>query len=109
LFIESFHKLENATFFLQLHNLFTSLCAIIILTEAGNKNGCTPILIILVIVSDALLVWIVDRTKCHVKDASIAISTVSLSLISQTIIISGSCLRAVLNQYAKVYQISGFT
>ena len=38
-----------------------------------------------------------------------AISTVSLSLISHTIIISGSCLRAVLNQYANVYHISGFT
>jgi hypothetical protein len=78
-------------------------------TAAGIRNGCTSILIILVIVSAAEFVWIVDRTKCHVKAASIAISTVSLSLISHTIIISGSCLKAVLNQYANVYQISGFT
>jgi hypothetical protein len=63
----------------------------------------------LVIVSDALFVCIVEKTKCHVSDASIAISTVSLSLISQTIIISGSCLREVLSQYAKVYHIRGFT
>jgi hypothetical protein len=62
-----------------------------------------------VIVSAAEFVWIVDKTKCHVKLASMAMSTVSLSLISHTIIISGSCLRAVLNPYAKLYHISGFT
>jgi len=59
-------------------------------------------------VSDALFVWIVDKTRCHVSEASIAISTVSLSLISQTIIISGSCLKAVLNPFAKLYHITGF-
>ncbi|MBT3728617.1 hypothetical protein HOG27_00640, partial [bacterium] len=99
----------NEISFLQVHNLFTSLCAIITLNDAGIKNGCTHIFNTLVIVSDALFVWIVDKTKCHVKDASMAISTVSLSLISHTIIISGSCLSAVLNQYANVYHISGFT
>jgi hypothetical protein len=92
-----------------LQSLLISLCAIIAFTDAGIKNGCTSILIILVIVSAAEFVWIVDNTKCHVKDASIAISTVSLSLISPTMIISGSCLNAVLSQYANVYHISGFT
>jgi hypothetical protein len=75
------------------------------LKEAGIKNGFTHICITLVKVSEALLVWIVDNTKCHVNEASIAISMVSLSLISHTIIISGSCLRAVLNHEANVYQI----
>jgi hypothetical protein len=95
--------------FLQLQSFFTNLCAIMAFTEAGIKNGCTHILSILVMVSDALFVWIVDKTKCPVKDASIAISTVSLSLISHTIMISGSCLSAVLSPFANVYHIPGFT
>ena len=81
---------DKDIFSLQSHSFFTSLCAITILNDAGIRNGCTPILRTLVIVSDALLVCIVDSTRCHVKDASIAISTVSLSLISHTMMISGS-------------------
>jgi len=81
----------------------------IILTAAGIKNSLTHIFNIRVIVSLDELVCIVENTKCHVKLASIAMSIVSLSLISQTIIISGSCLNAVLSHLAKVYQISGLT
>jgi hypothetical protein len=88
--------------FLQEHNFFTSLWAIITLNDAGIKKGFTHIFITLVMVSAAELVCIVDKTRCHVSEASIAISTVSLSLISHTIMISGSCLSAVLSQYAKV-------
>lgn len=74
-----------------------------ILNEAGIKNGCIHIWITLVKVSAAEFVCIVDNTKCHVNEASIAISIVSWFLISQTIIISGLLsFRAVLNQYAKV-------
>ena len=57
----------------------------------------------------AELVWIVDNTKCHVSADSTARLAVSLSLISHTIIISGSCLRSVLSQLANVYHTSGFT
>jgi len=49
----------------------------------------------------------VERTKCQVKAASTASVAVSVSLISQTIIISGSCLTNDLSQVAKVYQIEG--
>jgi hypothetical protein len=56
----------------------------------------------LVIVSEAEFVCIVENTKCHVMAASIAVSNVSSSLISHTIIISGSCLNAALNQEANV-------
>jgi len=45
---------------------------------------------------------------CQVIDASIASFAVSSSLISQTIIISGSCLNSDLNQFAKEKLISGF-
>jgi len=57
----------------------------------------------------AEFVCIVDTTKCQVKAASTASTAVSLSLISQTIIISGSCLTSDLNQEENVYHISGFT
>lgn len=78
-------------------SLRISLWAITMLNDAGIRNGCTPMLTTLVIVSDAEFVWIVDNTRCHVKDASMAMSTVSLSRISHTMMISGSCLRAVLS------------
>ncbi|NCO31880.1 hypothetical protein GW891_03675 [bacterium] len=40
----------------------------------------------------------VDKTRCHVRLACVAVSRVSISLISHTIIISGSCLKIALNQ-----------
>jgi hypothetical protein len=57
----------------------------------------------------AEFVWIVDKTKCPVNAASTASVAVSLSLISHTIIISGSCLTNDLSHVAKVNHISGFT
>jgi hypothetical protein len=60
-------------------------------------------------VAVAEFVCIVERTKCHVNAASIAREAVSLSLISHTIIISGSCLTRLLSHVEKVYHISGFT
>ena len=50
----------------------------------------------------ALLVWTVDNTRWPVKLACIAISAVSLSLISPTITMSGSCLIIALKPFAKV-------
>ena len=55
------------------------------------------------------LVCSVDKTKCPVRAALIASEAVSLSLISPTIIISGSCLTNDLNPMEKVNPISGFT
>gem|GEM_PF-629116 len=55
------------------------------------------------------MAWIVPNTKCHVKAASIANLAVSLSLISHTSIISGSCLKRVLRPLEKSYHISLLT
>ncbi|MBT3726376.1 hypothetical protein HOG21_01370 [bacterium] len=55
------------------------------------------------------MVCIVDKTKCHVNAASTASVAVSISLISHTIMISGSCLTRLLNHVENVYPISGFT
>ncbi|MDF1682980.1 MAG: hypothetical protein P1U46_04700 [Patescibacteria group bacterium] len=54
------------------------------------------------------MVCIVEKTICHVILASTASFAVSSSLISQTIIISGSCLRRLLSHLAKVKSIAGF-
>ncbi|MBT3728688.1 hypothetical protein HOF65_05710 [bacterium] len=51
----------------------------------------------------------VEKTICHVIDASIASLAVSSSLISQTIITSGSCLSKLLSHLAKVNLIAGLT
>jgi hypothetical protein len=72
------------------------------------KNGSIHMFISLWTVAAALFVWIVDKTKCQVNAASILKTAVSLSLISHTIIMSGSCLTILLSQFANVYQISGF-
>jgi hypothetical protein len=60
-------------------------------------------------VAVALFVCIVDKTKCQVNAASTAKTAVSLSLISHTIIISGSCLTNDLSHVENVNQISGLT
>jgi len=55
----------------------------------------------LCIVCTAEFVCKVEKTICQVILASTASFAVSSSLISQTIIISGSCLRSDLSQFAK--------
>ena len=60
----------------------------------------------LVMVLGASLVCNVLKTKCPVNAAFNPISTVSLSLISPTRIISGSCLKKDLRAEAKVNPIS---
>ncbi|MDP2395382.1 MAG: hypothetical protein Q8S84_07660 [bacterium] len=54
------------------------------------------------------MVCIVEKTICHVIDASTANFAVSSSLISHTIIISGSCLSILLSHLANVKLIAGF-
>jgi len=58
-------------------------------------------------VCTAEFVCSVENTICHVIEASTASLAVSSSLISQTIIISGSCLNKLLNHFAKVKSIAG--
>ena len=57
----------------------------------------------------ASLVCRVERTRCPVRAACTAFSAVSLSLISPTMIMSGSCRRMVLNELAKVTPMAGWT
>jgi len=82
--------------------LFASLWLIIIFIAEERRNGSTHILINLWTVPGAELVWIVDTTKCPVRAASTARVAVSSSLISPTIIISGSCLTSDLSQAENV-------
>jgi hypothetical protein len=86
--------------------LRTSLCAITRLNVPAIWYAFAHRFIIRVIVSAALLVWIVENTKCHVIAASIADSNVSRSRISHTISISGSCLSELRSHCAKVNPIS---
>ena len=57
----------------------------------------------------ALLVCRVERTKWPVKEALIAKESVSLSRISPTIIMSGSCLTSARKPVAKEKPIFGLT
>ena len=63
----------------------------------------------LVIELGASFVWSVLNTKCPVREAFRAMSTVALSLISPTNITSGSCLRKDLNADSKVKFIASLT
>jgi len=102
-------SLRGCSFLQSLQSLFQSLWDITIFIADASRNGSTHIFMSLCTVQAAELVWIVDKTKCHVNAASTASVAVSLSLISHTIIISGSCLTRLLKPEEKVYQISGFT
>gem|GEM_PF-1604805 len=86
--------------------VLTSLCAITRLKVPAIMYGFAQRLKTLVSVSAAEFVCIVENTKCQVIAASIAVSSVSKSRISQTIMISGSCLIAPLSPDAKVNPIS---
>ena len=84
----SFEKSTNAE---QLEQTFlTKRCAITKLNVPASIYGFAHKFKTLVIVSAEEFVWIVENTKCQVMAASIAISNVSLSRISQTMMISGS-------------------
>ena len=90
------------------HNFLANLCEITILNEEVISRGSTHKLINLCIVCVAEFVWIVEKTICPVIEASTASLAVSSSLISHTIIISGSCLNKLLSHLAKVKLIVGF-
>ncbi len=76
---------------------------------SAKLKGSIPISIRRTTVSAALLVCSVLKTRCPVKDASTPIEAVSWSLISPTIITSGSALRNARMALAKSSSIFGFT
>ena len=73
-----------------LQTLLPRRCAITRLNVPATIYGNAHKLKTRVIVSADELVWIVEKTKCQVIAASIAMISVSLSRISHTMIISGS-------------------
>src|SRR5438445_10997496 len=66
-------------------------CASTPITDELIRNGSTPMSTRRVAALGASLVWMVDRTRWPVSEAWIAISAVSLSRISPTMMMSGSC------------------
>ena len=79
------------------------------ITVEAIKNGSTPISKRRGRVVAASLVWSVDNNKCPVNAALTAIPAVSLSRISPTIIISGSCRSIERKPSAKVRPVWLFT
>jgi hypothetical protein len=71
------------------------------------RRGSTHRFVSLCIVCTALFVWRVEKTICPVIDASTASFAVSSSLISPTIMISGSCLNKDLSHVAKEKFMAG--
>ena len=67
-----------------------SRCAVITFRAAATLNGSNPMSIIRVMVEGASLVWRVERTRCPVRAALMAIPPVSRSRISPTMMMFGS-------------------
>ena len=88
------------------HNLRANFWETIPVKALDNKYLSTSISKSLSIVFKESLVCIVDKTKCPVIDARTAILAVSVSRISPTIIILGSCLKIDLKAVAKSSPIS---
>jgi hypothetical protein len=86
--------------------LRTNLCAIIAIKELDKEVFEIHKLLSLNIEFTALVVCNVVNNKCHVSDISTAFEADSESLISQTIMISGSCLK--INFKASLYCKSFF-
>jgi len=72
-------------------------------------NGSTPMSTSRVMVSEALLVWTVDSTRCPVSDDRMAISAVCRSRISPTMMMLGSCLKKAFRAAVKVVPPSSCT
>ena len=79
------------------------------MTLERRRNGSTPMSIVRVMAPAASFVWIVESTRWPVSDALIAISSVSLSRISPTMTMSGSCRRKARSALANVSPILGCT
>jgi len=79
------------------------------MTEEETRNGSTPMSMRRVIAPAASFVWRVEKTRWPVSEAWMAISAVSRSRISPTMITSGSCRSIWRRPLAKVRLIFGFT
>src|SRR3989338_1155739 len=90
------------------HILRTNLWLITASTVAAIRYGLMPISIKRVTVVGASFVCNVLKTKCPVNEDCIAILAVSSSLISPTRMMSGSCLKIDLRQFAKFTPIDEF-
>ena len=84
------------------HSLRASRCAVIRITDEATLNGATPMFSRRVSVVGASLVCSVDSTRWPVCAALIAMSAVSRSRISPTMMMSGSCRRNARSAAAKV-------
>src|SRR5439155_395259 len=79
------------------------------ISEEATRNGSTPMSTRRVTAPAASLVWTVENTRCPVSEAWMAISAVSRSRISPTMITSGSWRRKLRSPFANVRSIFGFT
>ena len=85
----------------------TRRCARMPMTLERTRNGSISISTRRVTAPAASLVWMVESTRWPVSDAWIAISAVSLSRISPTMMTSGSWRRKARSALAKVSPIFG--
>ena len=83
--------------------------AITAISELDTRNGSTPISTRRVTAPAASLVCTVENTRWPVSEASMAICAVSLSRISPTMMMSGSCRRKARRPLAKVSPIFGLS
>ncbi len=90
-------------------SFLTNLCDIIIFKLDAITSFSISNSINRAIVPAASLVCNVEKTKCPVRDACMAILAVSLSLISPTIITSGSCLKMDFSPLWKSYPCFSLT
>ncbi len=79
------------------------------MTDDETRNGSVPISTSRVTALAESLVWSVEKTRWPVSAAWIAISAVSPSRISPTMMTSGSWRRIERRPFAKVRSILGFT
>ena len=77
--------------------------------DEDTRNGSIPMSMSRVIAPAASFVWRVEKTKWPVREAWMAISAVSRSRISPTMITSGSWRRIERSPLAKVRSILGLT
>ena len=91
------------------HNRLPKRCDCTMVSDAASIKDCMPISIIRPIVAGQSLVCRVEKTRWPVIAALIAISAVSISRISPTMIISGSCRRKAFSAAGKVIPTSWCT
>ena len=84
-------------------------CATVITNVSATRYGCTPISDRRATAPQAVLVWIVEKSRCPVSDDRTAISAVAPSRISPSMMMSGSCRRKVRSAAVNVRPISSLS